>query len=469
MQSLISEKGQLLNLANIRATPNEVAEASSSDAHHLTAIQWLVCAVACLGFAFDLYETLMMPLVMRPVLGALGNLRPGMPSFNLWAGLLFFIPSAVGGVFGLLGGYLADLVGRRRVLVWSILLYGASACAASYSTSLHTFLVLRCATMIGVYVEYVAGVTWLAELFCDSKQRETVLGFEQGFFSVGGLMVTGAYFLAVTYAERLPTILARHEAWRYTLLSGTIPALPLLLVRPFLPESPFWRERKVRGMLKRPSVRELFRPALLKTTVVVTLLAACSFALVYGAIQHTVRMIPGLPQVRNLAPRQVEQRVSGVQLFQELGGLAGRVVFALFIVRIVTQRVRAWVFFLPSLAVFSWLYFFAATHSLGFVHLGIFVASLLFNGLHSLWGSYLPRVYPTHLRGTGDSFAMNIGGRTVGASSALLTTQLANVMPGAAASTQLAYAAAAVSLLACIVGLIASIWLCEPDGNRLPD
>ena len=282
-------------------------------------------------------------------------------------------------------------------------------------------------------------------------------------------MVTGAYFLAVTYAERLPAILARHEAWRYTLLSGTIPALPLLFVRPFLPESPFWRERKMRGMLKRPSVSELFRPALLKTTVVATLLAACSFALVYGAIQHTVRMVPGLPQVRNLGPRQVEQMVSGVQLFQELGGLAGRVVFALFIVRIVTQRVRAWVFFLPSLAVFSWLYFFAAMHSLGFVQLGIFLASLLFNGLHSLWGNYLPRVYPTHLRGTGDSFAMNIGGRTVGASSALLTTQIANVMPGAGASTQLAYAAAAVSLLACAVGLVASLWLCEPDGNRLPD
>ena len=42
----------------------------------------------------------------------------------------------------------------------------------------------------------------------------------------------------------------------------------------------------------------------------------------------------------------------------------------------------------------------------------------------------MPRVYPTHLRGTGGSFAMNLGGRTIGASAALATTQLANVMPG---------------------------------------
>jgi len=33
-----------------------------------------------------------------------------------------------------------------------------------------------------------------------------------------------------------------HAPWRYTLMSGLIPALPLLLVRPFLPESPAWQE-----------------------------------------------------------------------------------------------------------------------------------------------------------------------------------------------------------------------------------
>src|SRR5271168_919445 len=77
----------------------------------LTLIQWLICAVAGLGFAFDLYETLMLPLIVRPALTALGRLRPGTPEFNLWVGLLFFIPTATGGVFGLLGGYLIDRIG----------------------------------------------------------------------------------------------------------------------------------------------------------------------------------------------------------------------------------------------------------------------------------------------------------------------------------------------------------------------
>ena len=88
-------------------------------------MEWLVVAVACVGFAFDLYETLMMALLVRPAIGELSGLKPGNPAFNLWVGLLFYIPNVAAGIFGLLGGYFADLFGRRRILVWSILLYSA--------------------------------------------------------------------------------------------------------------------------------------------------------------------------------------------------------------------------------------------------------------------------------------------------------------------------------------------------------
>ena len=55
----------------------------------------------------------------------------------MWVGLLFYVPALAGGIFGLLGGYLTDRLGRRRVLLtWSILLYAFSAFAAGFSTSL---------------------------------------------------------------------------------------------------------------------------------------------------------------------------------------------------------------------------------------------------------------------------------------------------------------------------------------------
>ena len=98
-----------------------------------------------------------------------------------------------------------------------------------------------------------AAVAWLAESFPDRDQRENVLGYTQALSSIGGVMVTAAYYLAVTYGKSLPAIFGAHEAWRYTLMSGVIPAIPLIIIRPFLPESPAWQQKKVAGTLKRPS------------------------------------------------------------------------------------------------------------------------------------------------------------------------------------------------------------------------
>ena len=93
----------------------------------LTAIQWLICAIAVVGFAFDIYELLMLPLIVGPALQELLGAAPGSPEFQRWVGRLFYIPAVAGGIFGLLGGYLTDRLGRRRVLTWSILIYAFAA------------------------------------------------------------------------------------------------------------------------------------------------------------------------------------------------------------------------------------------------------------------------------------------------------------------------------------------------------
>jgi hypothetical protein len=283
------------------------------------------------------------------------------------------------------------------------------------------------------------------------------------------MMVTAAYYLAVTYGEGFPAIWGAHEAWRYTLLSGLIPAIPLILVRPFLPESPMWQKKKATGTLKRPSVRALFQPALRTTTLWVTLLMACSFALPFGALQHTPRIVPGLASAQKLAPRQIEQMVSRVYMFQELGSLAGRVAFALVVVYFVKQRKLLRVFVGPATVVFSGVFFFAATHSLSLLIPSIFCAQALFNGVMSFWGTYLPRVYPTHVRGTGESFAYNIGGRAMGISAALLTTTLSNVLPGGSPAARLAHSAGTVATCALAILLVGSFLLPEPQGDQLPE
>src|SRR6187401_1360791 len=163
----------------------------------LTRVQWLICVIAAIGFAFDIYELLMLPLIVAPALAALVKATPGTDAYNYWVGMLFWIPAIAGGIFGLLGGYLTDRLGRRRVLTWSILIYAFSALAAGYSTNIWMFLVFRCLVFVGVCVEFVAAVAWLAELFPDPKQREKVLGYTQAFSSVGGLLVAVANGIAI--------------------------------------------------------------------------------------------------------------------------------------------------------------------------------------------------------------------------------------------------------------------------------
>jgi hypothetical protein len=435
----------------------------------LTPQQWLICAIAALGFAFDIYEVLMAPLVVGPAIAELTGARPGTADYNYWVGLFFWVPAIVGGAFGLLGGYLTDRFGRRRVLVWSILLYAFSALAAGYSTSIEMLLVLRSTTYIGVFVEFVAAVAWIAELFEDPKQREAALGYTQAFSSIGGLMVTGAYAIAVTYAQSFPEIHGTHSPWRYTLISGVIPALPLIIIRPFLPESPAWKQKKSAGTLRRPSIAALFTPELRRTTIVTTIMFAFAYGAAFGAIQQMPRIVPGLPEVQPLPGPQQQQTAAGVQAFQEFGGLVGRFVLAFLAVRIVSRRRLIHIFQVPGLVIVPLVFAYAGTSSLSLAQWGMFFAGLFTVAQFSFWGNYLPRVFPTHLRGTGEGFAANIGGRMLGTGFAFVTTQLANVTPGANAPTRLAYAAAIVGFAVYLGGFIASWWLPEPKGDALPE
>ena len=502
--------------------------------------QWLICATAAMGFAFDIFALLMLPLVIRPALLELGNIRPGTPEFSKWFGLLFYVPAFAGGIFGLLGGYLTDRLGRRRILVWSILLYAFSAFASGYATSLTMLLVLRCTTFIGVSVEFVAAVAWLAELFPHPVQREKVLGYTQAFSSIGGLMVALANGLAIAWVKSgtLPHIhipqflhpLATHgmePAWRYTLISGLIPAIPLIIIRPFLPESPAWRLKKLSGTMKRPSIAAIFSPDLARTTIVTTIMFACSYGAAFGAIQQMPQIVPGLPQVQekikkavaaipprpatqsaasqaarpspatNLAtmpgvpaavpqgakippattsedPRVraasglvVQETAASVTKVQEIGGLLGRVIFAILATIILSRKSLIRVFQIPGLLVMPLVFCFFAVKDLNLLYVGMFIAGLLTVAQFSFWGNYLPQVYPLHLRGTGESFAANIGGRMIGTSFAALTAFIAGQIthkgatPVEAAHTW-AMVAGAVGFAVYLVGFITSFWLPEP-------
>jgi MFS family permease len=463
----------------------------------LTFVQWTVCVIAAIGFAFDIYELLMLPLILRPALLELLGAVPGSDDFNTWRGLLFFIPAFVGGIFGLLGGYLTDRLGRRRVLTWSIMLYAFSAFAAGFSTSIWMLLFFRCTTFIGVCVEFVAAVAWLAELFPEPKRRERVLGYTQFFSSLGGLMVAFVNGWMVTHAVSFPAIgipewlsglgqiNESHAAWRYTLMSGIVPAIPLIVIRPFLPESPTWQAKKQAGTLKRPSVRELFSPELRRTTIVTTLMFAMSYGAAFGAIQQIPQIVPALPEVQaeiekatqgqpaDVAQRRrgqiVQSTAANVTKVQEFGGLSGRLLLAMLVTVIVSRRWLLRLFLIPGVFIMPIVFgYLAVTSQLG-LQAGLFLVGLCTVAQFSFWGNYLPRVFPIHLRGTGESFAANIGGRMLGTSFAWVASELSQVMPGESDPVRMAAAATVIGTSVYVANIVLSFFLPEPEHGALPE
>ncbi|MEZ6140089.1 MAG: MFS transporter [Zavarzinella sp.] len=220
---------------------------SSSGDYTITPLQkWLVLIVASVGFLFDTYELLMLPVIAGPALSEIMQLPPGHPEVTAWFGRLLWMAALAGGIFGLLGGWLIDMFGRKTIMVLSILMYSVSPVLAAMSTELWQFVLFRCTTFVGVCVEFVAAITWLSELFPNKKTRVLVIGWTQAFASVGGLLVTGANQLAVDYANVLPVIPVRepfdqHASWRYTLITGVVPGISILILLPFVTESRVWR------------------------------------------------------------------------------------------------------------------------------------------------------------------------------------------------------------------------------------
>jgi len=473
--------------------------------------------VAAIGFLFDTYELLMTPLVLAPALSELLGVPPNHPEVTAWVGRVLWITALCGGVFGLLGGWLTDRLGRKSVMAASIFVYSISPVLAGLSESFVWLIFFRCATFVGVCVEFVAAVTWLSELFPDKRQRELAVGWTQAFASVGGLLVTGvsAGVGALVANSMLPTLPVGdpgNAAWRYTLMTGLIPALPIVLLLPFVPESAVWLERKRAGTLRRPRFAEIFAPALLRTTLVATTLSACAYAAAFGTLQVTVTQgVPGLSlpdlaearaesepinkanqvlqkemrelpedspeyeakhkefignlrKVGKINKDKVQPRREEVQFMQELGGLAGRILLAVALLYVVSKRLLLWLFQVPGLLLIPLVWFYVFPNQPQYFTVGVFLAGACIVSQFSYFGEYLPKVFPVHLRGTGGAFATNVGGRMIGTSAAFLTTNL--IAPlltvGANNFEKVAFAAGVTGVLVFGVGFLVSFFLPQP-------
>jgi MFS family permease len=485
----------------------------------------LVLIVASIGFLFDTYELLMLPPIGRDAISELLFHKPSTglspaegAEVRVWLGRILWITALSGGVFGLLGGWMIDRLGRKKIMVVSILAYSISPLAAAFSTALWQFILFRSTTFIGVCVEMVAAVTWLSELFENKRTRELVIGWTLATASLGGLLVT-AVFQAIVQASRTPGTLpampfpsghlADNVVWRFTLLTGLIPGAAILLLMPFVPESLVWKRRRQEGTLKRPSFGELFSPRMRRATLVTAILSACGYAAAFGALQMTPpNIVPGLPDIaekneqahqavevaqarakgpfptrelqdeaeRQLSDAKKQQaeatvatraRTGSIQLWQELGGLAGRILLAVLLL-FLPSRALIRLFLIPGVLLFPITYFRLVHGDYAMFATAIFFCGLLTVAQFSFLSELLPRVFPLHLRGTGGSFATNFGGRMIGTMAATLNTEFLSHQFSGTGPMQVAQAAGVIGGSVYLIALVASFFLPspQPEGEK---
>jgi hypothetical protein len=191
-------------------------------------------------------------------------------------------------------------------------------------------------------------------------------------------------------------------------------------------------------------------------------ITAFVYAGTYGVLQQVPRLVPGLPDVRELSPRGQEQMVSVVHLFSSVGDLAGRCLFAIVVVAAAGQRRLLRLFLVPAVVIIPFSFLYASTSGVTALKMACFASTLLLTAQFSFLGNYLPRLFPTSLRGLGESVAINFGGRVLGTSAAFVTPQLAAVLDGPDPTVQLARAMAIVGSVVLLAGLTATHWMSEP-------
>ena len=122
---------------------------------------------------------------------------------------------------------------------------------------------------------------------------------------------------------------------------------------------------------------------------------------------------------------------------------------------------------MPAIVVIPFSFLYASTSSVTALKVATFAGSLLLTAQFSFLGNYLPRLFPTSLRGSGESVAINFGGRVFGTSAASSRRSWRHLLDGPNPTVQLARAMAIVGIVVLLAGLMATHWMSEP-ASELP-
>jgi MFS family permease len=199
----------------------------------LTPKHWRVLTSSFLGWIFDGYEALALVVVIAPLMHTV--LTPAQAaSTPVYAGLVIGITLLGWGVGGMVGGVLADYVGRKRMMLWSVFLYAVFSGLTAFADTFWVLGALRFLTGLAMGSEWSTGVALLSETWPE-RARAKGAGFLQSGFGWGTMIA------AVVWYVLSSTHPLGEQSWRLMFVLGAVPALFVLYIRRGVDESEKWQ------------------------------------------------------------------------------------------------------------------------------------------------------------------------------------------------------------------------------------
>jgi MFS family permease len=384
----------------------------------ITGYQWLVLAIASLGWIFDVFEGQVFVASMNEAMPSLlptGTSEETSKLYNNIALGAFLAGGALGGViFGALG----DRIGRARTMVITILMYSFFTCLTAFSQTWWHVVVLRFLVALGVGGEWAVASAMVAEVFPPRARAWSGAIFH-------GSSVFGTYLAvaAGAFIVNNPRL-----GWRGGFAIGALPALLTLWIRWRLREPETWVKDKSRQAEPAAAgrIRDLIAPGIGSRTLIGFSLAVIGLATFWGvhiygkdfALRRSrinFELSAGLPTDASPGDRQAVWKKHQAQIKNDemlgmflttTGGGLGLLAFGP-ICEWLGRRKAFTLFHIGGFALGILLFqTYRNWNSIAFGTLLVLFGFWTL-GMHAGYAIYFPELFPTRLRSLGSGFCFN--------------------------------------------------------------
>lgn len=412
----------------------------------VSAAQWLVFSIASAAWLFDILDQRIFSVVRIPALSALMQLPGGDPQVQAAAKVATALMLMGTGVGGLMGGALGDRYGRARLLTHSITLYAVCNVITAVAQTTDQMIALRFISGLSFGAVFGLAVAIITET-APPAARLAMLALLQVMSAVGNVLA--AVIKLQVDALAVAGVIALTDVWRVMFLIGGAPILLAIVCAFRLRETETWLRLKRQGALPRSALYayvELFRHPLERRNLyfgtaisaagIIGLWAIGEYAVDFQDVIFTSYYRAGHTAAATSV--LVAQTKNWAYILQMIGGGLGMACFGWAAERFGRRAA----FVATFLAAFATTVFAYATMQTPFDAYWMMPIVYFFQlGVLAGFSIYLPELFGARTRGTGVSFAYNLGRFAAAGGSFFSALMATRVFAGLASPLPLRYSA----------------------------